>query len=89
MDWISVKDKLPAIDEDVIVFCGFQAFGTFRDKLNTRAVTSPARMFRKADEDDGFYVEDQPFRDDVTHWMPKFDDPNEYNVYRMRGKKCG
>ncbi|MCP4651557.1 MAG: DUF551 domain-containing protein [PVC group bacterium] len=66
MDWISVKDKLPAIDEEVIVFCGFQAFGTYEGK-----------------EDDGLWGKI------ITHWMPKFDDPNEYNVYRMRGKKCG
>ena len=59
-DWISVKDKLPKIDERVMVCQSFNDGSTFT-QMATRIKTNKIEWWY---DDDGFVI------DKITHWQP-------------------
>lgn len=59
-DWISVKDKLPKINERVMVCQSFNDGSTFT-QMATRIKTNKIEWWY---DDDGFVI------DKITHWQP-------------------
>jgi hypothetical protein len=75
MDWISIKDRLPAKDTEVLVYY----FDKYMDVMEYWY-----------DNDEGkpqFYAPPSPPTDKVTHWMPLPDKPKMNNENNERNKK--
>ena len=65
--WISVKDKLPKVDEIVLIY-------TPKDKVITSACINPIEYRGTF----WFYPENNGWNEDeVTHWMPLPEPPND------------
>lgn len=69
-EWISVKDRVPEIDKDVLVFDSNTKQCSVRYRLN--------EFYPDCDEENNKYAwNDQGIINSVTHWMPLPEPPKE------------
>jgi len=78
MDWISVKDRLPDNNNDMLV-CNFMD-GTWADYTvawyGNNGWSPQCDMLEASNHDGGAHIQ---LSEEVTHWMPLPDAPQESN----------
>lgn len=85
MDWISVEDDLPKENQDVIYY--FRHTGIHMGRFNR--VEYPAEFVgEKGVFGNAFFGRDGFLVDDVTHWMPLPEPPNEGHDCPTNTQKC-
>jgi hypothetical protein len=63
MEWISVKDRLPQMGEDVLCFSMKRIFHSWWDNISSSC--------------DWYDIQNNWIIEDVTHWMPLPEQPKE------------
>lgn len=69
MEWISVKDRLPEPETDVLAF-RYDHISIFTYRYNRRGILKFMYM-----DDSGYWCE--VFAPEVTHWMPLPEHPKD------------
>lgn len=75
MNWINVKDKLPVIDQEVLVYCIENPFCPKNFKSNKPYFALDKRSFRETGDVPIFQAEYYKVAI-VTYWMPLPESPN-------------